>query len=378
MIFNIPFKTVVVVLTMLALSSYSFLYPASNVAYAHTFSTNESAQFLSLVNQIRAEMALVSMNLENNNVTLAQAHAEKAADILDNFTISELRERNERIADGIVTGLEQIEANVTSLASPDSQPEASEERIQSINDAIMSLHDIIAEAITARVEPEHQNNATTWALVTADLVNTVLTDYGNATGSFDLNDMSNLAGMEGMDHGNMTSMNEMEMSGNTSAGVDTLAMMTDNSTSSMNNMGATPIVDEAAYQSALYLSNNTILELFTDTLKPLTLSPNQTSSDTVNDTSSTATNTTSNIDELEGLLIQYRDSISNKAAPMEVMTTAHLGIHPFLMQIYGLTIATNGVGAEDNSEHMETMDHGNMTSMEGMEMGERPDFVSSE
>jgi hypothetical protein len=362
MIFNIPFKTVVVVLTMLALSSYSFLYPASNIAYAHTFSTNESAQFLSLVNQIRAEMALVSMNLENNNVTLAQAHAEKAADILDNFTISELRERNERIADGIVTGLEQIEANVTSLASPDSQPEASEERIQSINKAIMSLHDIIAEAITVRVEPEHQNNATTWALVTADLVNTVLTDYGNATGSFDLNDMSNLAGMEGMDHGNMTSMDEMEMSGNTSAGVDTMAMMTDNSTSSMNNMGATPIVDEAAYQSALYLSNNTILELFTDTLKPLTLSPDQTSSDTVNDTSSTATNTTSNIDELEGLLIQYRDSISNKAAPMEVMNTAHLGIHPLLMQIYGLTIATDGVGAEDNSEHMETMDHGNMTS----------------
>jgi hypothetical protein len=335
----------VVLLTLLALSSYSFLYPAGNIAYGHTFSTTESAEFLSLVDQIRAQTALVSMNLENNNLTLAQSHAEKAASLLDNFTVSELRERNNRIADSLVTGLEELEANVTSLAASDSQAQTSQESIQSINDSITTLNDVIAEAETVRVEPEQQNNATTWALATADLVNTVLTEYGNATGSFDLTDMSNLPGMEGM-----------EMSGNDSAGSNTMAMETDNSTSSMSNMTTTPIVDEAAYQSALYLSNNTILQLFTETLKPLTISSNET----------TVTDAQSNVDELEARLIQFRDNINNKAPPIEVMTTAHLNIHPLLMEIYGLTIATDG-GAEEHSEHTE-MDQGNMTGMEGMEM----------
>src|SRR5215203_1645228 len=49
-----------------------FLFSASRVAHAHTFSTSESAQFLSLVEQIRAEMGLVTLNLENNNATLAR------------------------------------------------------------------------------------------------------------------------------------------------------------------------------------------------------------------------------------------------------------------------------------------------------------------
>ena len=76
-----------------------FLFPASRVAHAHTFSTSESAQFLSLVEQIRAEMGLVTLNLENNNATLASEHAERAANILSNSTLDEVRERNNRVAD---------------------------------------------------------------------------------------------------------------------------------------------------------------------------------------------------------------------------------------------------------------------------------------
>jgi hypothetical protein len=47
----------------------------------------------------------------------------------------------------------------------------------------------------------------------------------------------------------------------------------------------------------------------------------------------------SNIDELEARLMLLRDNIANKATPMEVMATAHLQIHPLLMQMYGLTMA---------------------------------------
>jgi hypothetical protein len=195
----------------------------------------------------------------------------------------------------------------------------------------MSLNDIMAEAVTARVESEQQNNVTTWAMALADLVNVVLSDYGNATGSsFDLTDISNIAQA--------------------------------NATSSTSNMTTTTIVDTAAYQSARYLVDNTILQLYNDTLKPLTTSSNGTSSDNNNattitqggqDTSPAAGNMTSDIDQLEANLLQLKDDINGKATPHEVMMTVHLNIHPLLMQSYGLTLEQEGEEEEHDSDHDE-------------------------
>jgi hypothetical protein len=356
---------VVFLLALLALGS-SFLFPATNLAYAHTFSTSESAEFLSLVDQIRAETALVTLNLQSNNVTLAQAHAQKAATLPDNLTITEIRERNNRIADSLVAGLEQLEQNLTSLAAEPQEP-IPQDRIEIMNQSVASLNDVLAEAVTVRVESDQQDNATMWASVLADLVNVVLSDYGNATGaSFDLTEMSNLAGMGGMemDQGNnmtmmMTTDETMQMSDNSSG--DNMTTMGTNFNSSTSNM-TTTIVDEAAYQSAQYLANNTLLQLFSDTLKPLTISTNETAdgSDTNTtaitqegqETSSPANNVTSNIDELEADLMQLRDAINDKANPYEVMIAAHVKVHPLLMQIYGLTIE-NQEGEEEHTDHTE-------------------------
>ena len=356
---------VVFFLALLALAS-SFLFPATNLAYAHTFSTSESAEFLSLVHQIRAETALVTLNLQSNNVTLAQAHAQKAATLPDNLTITEIRERNNRIADSLVAGLEQLEQNLTSLAAEPQEP-IPQDRIEIMNQSVASLNDVLAEAVTVRVESDQQDNATMWASVLADLVNVVLSDYGNATGaSFDLTEMSNLAGMGGMemDQGNnmtmmMTTDESMQMSDNSSG--DNMTTMGTNFNSSTSNM-TTTIVDEAAYQSAQYLANNTLLQLFSDTLKPLTISTNETAdgSDTNTtaitqegqETSSPANNVTSNIDELEADLMQLRDAINDKANPYEVMIAAHVKVHPLLMQIYGLTIE-NQEGEEEHTDHTE-------------------------
>jgi hypothetical protein len=357
---------VVFFLALLALAS-SFLFPATNLAYAHTFSTSESAEFLSLVEQIRAETALVTLNLQSNNVTLAQAHAQEAATLPDNLTVTEIRERNNRIADSMVAGLEQLEQNVTSLAAESQEP-IPQDRIQIINQSVQSLNDVLAEAVTVRVESDQQDNATMWASVVADLVNVVLSDYGNATAaSFDLTEMANLAGMGGMelDQGNnmtmMTTTDEsMQMSDNSSSG-DNMTTMGTNSNSSTSNM-TTTIVDEAAYQSAQYLANNTILQLFSDTLKPLTISANETTdgSDTNTtamtqegqETSSPSNNVTSNIDELEAGLMQLRDAINDKANPYVAMIAAHVKVHPLLMQIYGLTIE-NQEGEEEHTDHTE-------------------------
>jgi hypothetical protein len=314
-----PYNAVFVLLA-LSVTAGSLLIPASYLAYAHTFSSSESADFLSLVEQIKAETALVSMNMENNNVTLAQTHVEKASSLLTNSTLDEIWEVNTRIADSLETGLEQLEQNIMSLASSTPQGQLPQDRIQSVNQTVTSINDLLAEAVTVRIESEQRNNATTWALALADLVNTVLSDYGNATGSFDLTNISNLEA---------------------------------NSTSPSISNTTTNIVDEAAYQSARYISNNTILQLFTETLEPLTLNANETSSEpdsaaspenptfmTEEEQQTSTGNLTSNIDELEARLLLLRDNIANKATPTEVMGTAHLQIHPLLMQMYGLTMAS--------------------------------------
>jgi hypothetical protein len=157
----------------------------------------------------------------------------------------------------------------------------------------------------------------------------------------------------------MTMMTDdhMQMSGNSSSGNNTMTMMA-NDTSPMNNMTAN-IVDIAAYQSAQYLANNITLQLFNDVLKPLTISTNETSSGNNNTTAMTqpvqnnvtpSNNTTSNIDSLEAKLLQLKDDINGKVTPAEIMTTVHVGVHPLLMQLYGLTIEDEG---DDSHEEMD-------------------------
>jgi hypothetical protein len=332
-------------LLLLFILAGSLLTPASYLAYAHTFSTSESAEFLSLVDQIRAETALVTVNLENNSATLAQAHAEKASILLNNSTLDEIREVNNRIADNLETGLEQLEENVTSLASGmQGQQQVPQDRIQIINDTVTSLNDILAEAVTVRVESEQQNNATTWAMVLADLTNVVLSNYGNATGAaFDLTDMTNLAETKEGAHTASEGMNNHTTLGNTTAS---------------NVTTNTIIVDEAAYQTAQYLASNTVSQLFNDMLKPLTITTagangitgnNSDNGATVqqeqldNDTlSTTDNNATAGIEELEMSLLQLRDYVNSKASPREVMAIPHLEIHPMLIQLYGLTPEDEG------------------------------------
>src|ERR671919_1054228 len=244
-------------LLLLFIIASSLLTPVSHLAYAHTFSTSESAHFLSLVDQIKAETALVAMNLENNNATLAQAHAEKASSLLNNSTLDEIREVNNRIADSLETGIEQLEENVTSLSAVSQGQQIPQDRIQTINETVVSLNDTLAEAVTVRIESEQQNNATTWAMVLADLTNTILSNYGNATGAaFDLTDMANLDEME------------VEGANVTSEGVNSKSTL--GNTIGLNVTTNTIIVNEADYQTAQYLANNTILQLFNDVLKPLT------------------------------------------------------------------------------------------------------------
>ena len=63
---------------MLSSVSFDINSIARNV-YGHTFTPNESASFISLVDQLRVESELVEMSLRNDNLSLAREHANKSA-----------------------------------------------------------------------------------------------------------------------------------------------------------------------------------------------------------------------------------------------------------------------------------------------------------
>jgi hypothetical protein len=301
-------------------------------------------------------MGLVTLNLENNNATLASEHAERAANILSNSTLDEVRERNNRVADTLESSLLQLKDSVTPSSNVTLQEQIPQDRIQSISQTVQSLNDTLSEAVTVRVESEQQNNATTWAMVLANLTNTILSKYGNATGAaFDLTDETNLSGIEGED---------AQVSGE---GINNSAMPENRTTSNVTT--STIIVDEAAYQTAQYLANNTVLQLFNDMLKPFTTTgatgPNGTTAinidnittaqqqqqqqldnGTLSTSNDNSNNATAGIDELEKNLLQLRDNVNSKASPNEVMTIAHLKIYPMLIQLLGLTPE-----AEEDEDH---------------------------
>ncbi|HXG07563.1 MAG TPA: hypothetical protein VNI77_09595 [Nitrososphaera sp.] len=81
---------------------------------------NESAQFLSLVEKIKAEIAPVVTNLQNNNLSLAQGQASKAAALLDNIVLDEIRKKNERIANALpAAGQDRRKHDITGSAGSD-------------------------------------------------------------------------------------------------------------------------------------------------------------------------------------------------------------------------------------------------------------------
>ncbi len=48
-------------------------------AYGHSFTPNDSASFMATMDQFLTEFKLVQSNMANNNLTLAQGHADKVS-----------------------------------------------------------------------------------------------------------------------------------------------------------------------------------------------------------------------------------------------------------------------------------------------------------
>ena len=88
------------------------------VLYAHTFSENENALFLTLIDKIKAETQLVELDFLNN-IQQAHQHAESAVALLTqndpmvNITwASEISERNPRVVADLLHSLSDLKTTI--------------------------------------------------------------------------------------------------------------------------------------------------------------------------------------------------------------------------------------------------------------------------
>jgi hypothetical protein len=289
------------------LSSVSFaINPIARNVYGHTFSPNESASFISLIDQLRVESELVQMSLRNDNLSLARDHANKSAALLTSNVTKEIAEQNQRVADEL------------SMAIIDLQNISSTGQKKSVDQLVSNIDAILGEAVTTRIEQEQRTNCTIQALAFASLVNNILTEYGNAYAvEYDMTNMSNMAQL-----GNNTSMvmSEIANGGNNSdSNMDSMNMSSSTMMKKDNETKRnSSLVDISDYQSAQALAAKA-LEIFNVVLKPM--APN---------------NTTTFVTNLENGLIQLNSSIRSNASPIDIMMIVHTHIHPNLLKAFSL------------------------------------------
>jgi hypothetical protein len=209
-------KLIITFLILSIVSSIAVSNPL-NRAFAHTFSGDESATFLALLEMIKTEAHLAQQNL-GTNVTLAHDHAEATTEHLDANQTKEISERNARVSNELNNSLTALK-NAFNSTSP---PTASD-----IKDKVSNVDAILGEVLSVRIDKNQLNNVTVKASTINDLVGETLEHYGEAVGHEDTNKSSE-----------------------------------SNSTTNASS-SAVKIVNEAAYQTAQALSSR-VIELYND------------------------------------------------------------------------------------------------------------------
>jgi hypothetical protein len=294
----------------------SFLLFHNPVLLAHTFSENENALFLTMINKIKAETQLVAHDV-SNNTQQAQDHAKAAQELfLQNDPVvnttwtKEISERNPRVTADLVHYLNDLKTTVASSPS-NSNPSLVQSKVANIGN-------LLDEALSVRISKDLINNPKTQALVLANFGNEIYNNYGAALG---------------LPPGTVANMGGMSMSGMSTPSKDASMNM---NTSSGNGMSATALTN-AMSQSPATIKNLTAYQtaqsfaavaqqVFGKNLKPIA--------------PANATNYNSNI---ANYLDQLKNAVNNKSSFMNVMELVHGKLHPTLITAYNLRLSMPGM-----------------------------------
>ena len=316
-------------------------------AYGHNFPPNNYALFLSSLDQFQTESNLVQSNLVNNNITLAQKHADEAVSIFYWDLLVEIVKQDKKIGDDLKLAVENLRNLTSSFSNTTSSIQGEKQKLEQSDQLVASINTNVDKVITlteAKKQSEDSNflnqvsmfisnifspkkdnnNGSIHPMRFADGVDEVLRNYGDAYSvDFDMTDMGN---MGNMNKGSMAENNNSYNSSNNS-NMDMNMMMDmppsiNNSDTNWNTNKS--IVNMANYQSAEGMAEK-LLDIFNKELKPI-ISQNGTSTYSTN---------------LEGGIKQLVNSIEFKVPPTDIMMIVHTQIHPNLIKAFDLQILSS-------------------------------------
>ena len=163
--------------------------------YGHTFTTDESVLFLTLVDKLKTHAKLTEQFVLGNNHESAIQHSNLLKQIYTKEINDEIEEKNERIANEISSFI-----NIFSSLSSNNMTQSQ------INNTIQDFEAVLDESISVRISEDVLNNSTIQALRIATLVNDIDINYADSFSTQPYN-MSTM----GMDQHDEQSMNMSTM-----------------------------------------------------------------------------------------------------------------------------------------------------------------------
>ena len=315
--------------------------------YGHNFPPNNYASFVSSLDQFQTESNLVQSNLLNNNVTLAQKHADEAVSIFYWDLLVEIVKQDKKIGDDLKLAVEDLRNLTSSFSNTPTSIQGEKQKLEQSNQLVASINTNVDKVITLTETKKQSgdsnflnqvttfisnifspkkdnNNGSIHPMRFADGVDEVLRNYGDAYSvDFDMTDMGNMANInegsmvENSNRYNSNNNSNMDMN----KMMDTAPSMKDSDTKMNTNK---PIVNMANYQSAKGMAEK-LLDIFNKELKPI-ISQNGTSTYSTN---------------LDSGIMQLVNLIESKVPPMDIMTIVHTQIHPNLIKAFDLQILSN-------------------------------------
>jgi hypothetical protein len=143
----------------------------NNFIFGHTFSGDESASFLTIVEMMKIESQLAQKELPSN-ATIAKEHAEHTTEHLTANDTKEIKERNPRLATELNNTLTDF-VNTFESKSPSESV---------VKDKVSNISDVLSEVVSARIDKQQINNVTVKAEVVNDLVGESLEHYNSSLG----------------------------------------------------------------------------------------------------------------------------------------------------------------------------------------------------
>ena len=270
-------------------------------AYGHNFPPNNYASFIASLDQFQTESNLVQSNLLNNNITLAQKHADEAVSIFYWDLLVEIVKQDKKIGDDLKLAVENLRNLTSSFSNPPSSVQGEKQKLEQSNQLVASINTDVDKVITLTetkkqsedsnflnqvttfissiFSPKKDNNSgSIHPMRFADGVDEVLRNYGDAYSvDFDMTDMGNMGNMGNTNRGSMVE-NSNSYNSNNNSNMDMNKMMdmspsVKDSDTKMNTNK--PIVNMANYQSAKGMAEK-LLDIFNKELKPI-ISQNGTS-----------------------------------------------------------------------------------------------------